>query len=299
MPLPASPAVAEHGGRVGGREVDRDWARRRTATEPVLSTVTVIVGRRERVAGVVGGHDAEVVVAVGLGGRVPARRLARPGADACRRALEHHGRDAGAAGVGRVAREHDRSPPTSAPFAGDVTAPVGAVASTAHVKVTSVASRSRRGRSRAPSGCASRRRVTASCTASCKPTSRRRRDRTRTWTETPSSRGRMSATGSRSGWTASRGGRCSARSGRPSRCASRASHRRCRWVRCAHLERVRRLCPAPWWTAGSSSPRTPRIEAALEIGAGSDAVNVESASVELVVAGGVEVIVVFGGPCRP
>ena len=108
MPLPASVAVARHGGRVGGREVDRvgrdDRERRGGVVDRDRDR-----RRRERVAGVVGGHDAEVVVAVDLGGRVPARRLARPGADARRRALEDHGGDAGAAGVGGVAREHDAS----------------------------------------------------------------------------------------------------------------------------------------------------------------------------------------------
>ena len=60
------------------------------------------------VAGVVGGEDAEVVLAVGLQGRVPARGLVRPGAGADRRALEGDGVDAGAAGVGGVAGQRDR-----------------------------------------------------------------------------------------------------------------------------------------------------------------------------------------------
>src|SRR6185503_20670529 len=64
-------------------------------------------GRRDGVAGKVGGDDAEVVLAVGLQVRVPARGLVRPGACAGGRALELDGVDARTAGVGGVAREYD------------------------------------------------------------------------------------------------------------------------------------------------------------------------------------------------
>ena len=88
-------------GRVGGR---RDRPGR----------VRVVDAHRDRrrgegVAGVVGGDDAEVVLAVGLQGGVPARGLVRPGARADRRALELDGRDARATGIGRVARQADRA----------------------------------------------------------------------------------------------------------------------------------------------------------------------------------------------
>ena len=66
-------------------------------TEPVgavLSTRIVIVGGGEDVAGVVGRDDADVVLAVGLQRRVPARGLVRPGAETGRGALELDGGDA-------------------------------------------------------------------------------------------------------------------------------------------------------------------------------------------------------------
>ena len=96
MPVPVSVAVAVI---VAGSAVARltGFGAETESVGSVLSTVTVISGRREGVAGVVGRDDAEVVVAVGLSGRVPARGLVRPGARAGRGALEDDGRDAGAA----------------------------------------------------------------------------------------------------------------------------------------------------------------------------------------------------------
>ena len=72
----------------------------------MLSTRTVICRRGVGVAGVVGGHDAEVVLAVGLRRRIPARGLVRPRACADRRALELNGREARAA-VSGVTRQRD------------------------------------------------------------------------------------------------------------------------------------------------------------------------------------------------
>ena len=104
----------------------------------VLSTVTVISAERDGVAGGVGRDRAEVVVAVGLARRVPARGLVGPDARAGRGALEDD-----------VATPEPPSvelltsvivPLTSAPSTGDVIEPVGSVASTSQVYVTSVAS---------------------------------------------------------------------------------------------------------------------------------------------------------------
>ena len=85
-------------------------------------------GGGEAAAGVVGGHDAEVVEAVGDEGGVPDGGLVRPAAGAGRGALELHGGDAGAA-VSGVAGEADVVPRRFAPAAGAVTEPVGAVLS--------------------------------------------------------------------------------------------------------------------------------------------------------------------------
>ena len=90
--------------------------------------------RGEGVAGVVGRQDAEVVLAVGLRRRVPARGLVRPGARADRRALELDGRDSRSTRIGGVARQADRAADVGA-SAGAVIEPVGFVLSTRTVIV--------------------------------------------------------------------------------------------------------------------------------------------------------------------
>ena len=92
---------AAHVGGVGGAVIE--------PVGSVLSTRTVIVAEVKELPALSVGDDAEVVLAVCLQGRVPARGLVRPGARADRRALELNRRDARAAGVGGVARQADRA----------------------------------------------------------------------------------------------------------------------------------------------------------------------------------------------